>query len=131
MWRSLNTFTKGSQSHSADIPKNLTADKFNNQFLSVAEFLAKPQSDDSECSNILHEFCERKTRGEEPFVIPYISIPELGKYISKLDNKTSSGPDGFSNHLPKLSLPYIINSLTFLIYASRKTIIHLSLRKQK
>ena len=59
MWRALNTFTKGSQSHSADIPKNLTADKFNNHFLSVAECLAKPRSDDvydSECSNILHEF---------------------------------------------------------------------------
>ena len=56
----------------------------------MAESLAKPRSDDvydSECSNILHEFCERKTRGQEPFVIPYISIPELDKYISKLDNK--------------------------------------------
>ena len=85
----------------------------------------------TECPNILHEFCERKTRGQEPFVIPYISIPELGKYVSKLDNTKSSGPDGISNHLLKLSLPYIIDLLTFLIYASRKTIIHLSLRKQK
>ena len=117
VWRALNTFTKGSQSHSADIPKNLTADKFNNHFLSVAVCLAKPRSDDvydSECSNILHEFCERKTRGQEPFVIPYISIPELGKYVSKLDNKKSSGPDGISNHLLKLSLPYIIDSLTYI-----------------
>ena len=74
VWRALNTFMKGSQSHSADI---LTADKFNNHFLSVTECLTKPRSDDvyySECSNILHEFCERNTRGEEPFVIPYISI---------------------------------------------------------
>ena len=121
MWRALNTFTKGSQSHSADIPNNLTADKFNNHFLSVAEVLAKPRSDDvynSECSNILHEFCERKTRGQEQFVIPCISIPELGKYISKLDNKNSSGPDGPMDpmdHLLKLSLPYIIDSLTVLI----------------
>ena len=48
----LNTFTKGSQSHSADIPKNLTVGKFSNHFLSVAESLEKPQSDDgyhSEC----------------------------------------------------------------------------------
>ena len=53
VWRTLNTFTKGSQSHSANIPKNLTADKFNNHFLSVAECLIKPRSDDvydSECS---------------------------------------------------------------------------------
>ena len=38
VWRALNTFTKGSQSHSAAIPKNLTADKFNNHFLSVEKF---------------------------------------------------------------------------------------------
>ena len=68
----------------------------------------------TECSNILHEFCVRKTRGQEPFVIPYISIPELSKYISKLDNKKSSGPDGISNHLLKLSPPYIIDSLTYI-----------------
>ena len=43
---SQNTFTKGSQSHFADIPKNLTVGKFNNHFLSVAESLEKPQSDD-------------------------------------------------------------------------------------
>ena len=42
----LNTFTKGSRSHSADIPKNLTVGKFNNHFLSVAESLEKTQSDD-------------------------------------------------------------------------------------
>ena len=80
-------------------------------------FGKKPRSDDvydSECSNILHKFCERKTRGQEPFVIPYISIPELGKYVSKLDNKKSSGPDGISNHLLKLSLPYIIDSLAYI-----------------
>ena len=56
MWRELNTFTKGGQSHSTDIPENLTAHKFNNHFLCAAESLAKPGSDDSKCSNILHEF---------------------------------------------------------------------------
>jgi len=83
----------------------------------VAEFLAKPRSDvvyHSDCSNILHEFCERKIPGQEPFVIPYISIPELAKHISKMDNKRSSGPDGINNHLLNLSLPYIINSRTYI-----------------
>ena len=116
--------------HSADIPKNLTANKFNNHFLSVAEFLAKPRSDvvyHSDCSNILHEFCERKIPGQEPFVIPYISIPELAKHISKMDNKRSSGPGGISNHLLKLSLPYIIDSLTYIFITAlhnRLTYLH-------
>ena len=50
----------------------------------------------------------------------------------KLDNKKSSGPDGITNHLLKLSLPYIIDSLTYIFnLCIEKTIIHPSLRKQK
>ena len=44
MWRALNVFTKGHCSTSADIPKNLTANVFNNHFLSVSESLIEPLS---------------------------------------------------------------------------------------
>ena len=45
-----------------------------------------------------------------------ISVSELGKYNSKLENKKSSGLDGItiSNLLLKLSLPYIIISFTYV-----------------
>ena len=84
-------------------------------------------------AQIFHEFIERKTRGQEPFVMPYISIPELGKHISTMDNKKSSGSDGINNHLLKFSLPYIIDSLTYIfnLCIEKKNISHLSLRKQK
>jgi len=36
VWRALNVFTKGHRSTSADIPKNLTTNIFNNHFLSVS-----------------------------------------------------------------------------------------------
>ena len=29
----------------------------------------------------------KKSSGQDPFVIPYLSVLELGKYISKLENK--------------------------------------------
>ena len=54
----------------------------------------------------------KKTSGQDPFVIPYLSFSELGKYISRLENKKSSGLDGTSNQLLKSPLPYIIDSLT-------------------
>ena len=110
VWRALNVFTKGHRSTSADIPKNLTANVFNNHFLSVSESLTEPRTNVYECSNPLHE----KTSGQDPFVIPYLSVSELGKYISRLENKISSGLDGISNQLLKLSLPYIIDSLTYV-----------------
>ena len=96
-------FTKGHRSTSADIPKNLTANVFNNHFLSVSESLIEPRTNVYECSNHLHEFCKSETSGQAPFVIPYLSISELDKYISRLEKK-SSGLDGISNQLIKLSL---------------------------
>ena len=111
VWRALNVFTKGHRS-TADIPKNLTANIFNNHFLSVSESLTEPRTNVYECSNPLHDFCKQKTSGQDPFVIPYLSVSELGKYISRLENKKASGLDGISNQLLKLSLPYIIDSLT-------------------
>jgi len=114
VWRALNVFTKGHRSTSADIPKNLTANVFNNHFLSVSESLIEPRTNVYECSNPLHDFCKQKTSGQDPFVIPFLSVSELGKYISRLENKKSSGLDGISNQLLKLSLPYIIDSLTYV-----------------
>ena len=113
-WRALNVFTKGHRSTSADIPKTLTANVFNNHFLFVSESLIEPRTNVYECSNTLHDFCKQKTSGQDPFVIPYLSVSELGKYISRLENKISSGLDGTSSRLLKLSLPYITDSLTYV-----------------
>ena len=61
----------------------------------------------------------KKTSGQDPFVIPNLSVSELGKYISRLGKKKkkkkkSSGLDGISNQLLKLSLQYIIDSLIYV-----------------
>ena len=111
VWRALNVFTKGHRSTSADILKYLTANIFNNHFLSVSESLIEPRTNVYECSNPLHDFCKQKTSGQDPFVIRYLSVSELGKYISRLEN-FSSGLDGIGNQLLNLSLSYIIDSLT-------------------
>ena len=60
VWRALNVFTKGHRSTSADIPKNLTANVFNSDFLSVLESLTEPRTNVYECSNPPHDFCKQK-----------------------------------------------------------------------
>ena len=70
VWRALNVFTKGYRSTSADIPKNLTANVFNNHFLSVSESLTEPRTNVYECSNPLHDFCKQNTSGQDPFCYP-------------------------------------------------------------
>ena len=114
VWRALSVFTKGHHSTSADVPKNLIANVFNNHFLSVSESLIEPRTNVYKCSNPLHDFWKQKTSGQDPFVITYLSVSELGKYISRLENNKSSGLDGIRNQLLKLSLPYIIESLIYV-----------------
>ena len=112
VWRALDVFTKVHHSTSADIPRNLTANVFINYFLSVSESLTEPRTTVYEYSNPQHDFIKQKTSGQDPFVIPYLPVSEIGKYISKLENKISSGLDGISSQLLKLSLPSITDSLT-------------------
>jgi hypothetical protein len=119
VWRALNAFTKGTRSKQTDIPRHFTADAFNNYFLSIAEKLAKSHdSADSNghysCPELLIDFCQQKTHGHNSFTIPLIAVHEVGKYITKMDNKKSSGPDELSNQLIKLSMPYIVESLTYI-----------------
>ena len=80
----------------------------------LCQSLIEQRTNVYECSNLLHDFCKQKTSGQDPFVIPYLSVSELDKYISRVENKKSSGLDGISNQLLKLSLPYIIDSLTYV-----------------
>ena len=43
-----------------------------------------------------------------------MAVHEMGKYISGMNNKKSSGPDEISNQLLKLASPYISGSLTYI-----------------
>ena len=43
-----------------------------------------------------------------------MAVHEMGKYISEMNNKKSSGPDEISNQLLKLASPRIAGSLTYI-----------------
>ena len=101
------TFTKGTNSRQKEIPHHFTADAFNDYFLSIAETLVKSQdSPDNNkhysCSKRLVDFCQQKTKGTDMFTIPLMAVHEMGKYISGMNNKKSSGPDEISNHKIRL-----------------------------
>ena len=42
-----------------------------------------------------------------------MAVHEMGKYISGMNNKKSSGPDKINNQLLKLASPYIAGSLIY------------------
>ena len=118
IWRALNALTRNSAGNKSSIPSSLTADTFNTHFLSVPTSISQEHnfsaSDIDNISDKLTEYCTRNNNHKVPFQIPPLTIPEVGRYISQLDNKKSSGPDEINNYLLKLSLPYIVESLTYI-----------------
>ena len=118
IWKAVNTLLRGSAPTSPNIPEHFTADTFNEYFLSVASTLTSKFSNDQTqtpyTSEKLSEFCSSMNSGKPTFEIPLIAVYELGRYISRLENKKSSGPDEISNKLLKLSLPYTVESLTYI-----------------
>ena len=116
LWRAIAVVTGGSRQKARGIPSHLGANEFNEHFLSVADSLAPAQNDSSPytCSEELLHFCREKTMGSKPFTIPPIAVYEVGKYISLMQNKKAAGPDEISVKMLKISLPYIVDSLTYI-----------------
>ena len=117
LWRALNTFIKGKGNLSSNIPLELTPDVFNRHFLTAApSLLGNDISEPSEymMPKKLQQFVLDKTPYAEPLVIPPVSVNEVGHYVSKLANKKSSGLDEISAYVLKLSLPYIVDTLTYI-----------------
>ena len=89
---------------------------FIKHFLSVADKLAPVLSEDNPYipPHTLENFCKEQSVHREPFSIPLLGVHEVGKLISKMKNKKSSGPDEISPRILKMSLPYIVSSLTYI-----------------
>ena len=64
-------------------------------------------------SQELFEFCNNKNPPKN-FIIPFITIPEVGKRISELKNTNAVGPDEIPVNLLKIALPHIIEPLTYV-----------------
>ena len=108
VWGALNTLTKGTHSRQKGIPHHFTADTFSDYFLSIAETLVKsqdsPESDKQyACSKRHVDFCHQKTKGTDSFTIPLMTVHEMGKYISGMNNKNISSVWRAPNTFTKLN----------------------------
>ena len=120
MWRAVNTLTRHKRSVNTKFPSQLTPDVLNDFFVSVApETLKKLQTthiDESvyDIPDELKTFCNRQNPDSAIFSIPMLAVHEVGKLISKMDEKKSVGLDSVNVQLLKLSLPYTVEPLTYI-----------------
>ena len=99
--------------HPPEIPSNLSPDTFNSHFLSVSDILQKHTTQYTS-SDKLKEYCKTKIPEHKSFKIPPIAVHEVSKYISQISTKKSAGIDGISGFILKLSLPFTIETLTYI-----------------
>ena len=120
MWRAVNTLTGKKHSVNNKFPSRLTPDTLNDFFVSVASRTLEQMQcmrnneGNYEVPNQLKAFCNRQNPENEALSIPFLSVHEVGKLISKMDNKKSVGLDSINAQLLKLSLPYIVEPLTYI-----------------
>ena len=115
LWKGINHITNKSRSKSCN-NYVWSPDSFNDHFLHFAESaLGKNLS----CTNYdiptsLDSFCQLKLPNNTSFEIPMLAVHEVGALITKLPNKKAMGPDKISPSLLKLSLPYVVEPLTYI-----------------
>ena len=113
VWNAINTFIRPNKTLGHSSWPSLDVNEFNNYFLSVADELTPTGDNIPQLDNrYLEEFC-RKRLGSCEFKIPLLGVHEVGRCIESL-NKKSVGPDGINSSILKLSLPYILDSLTHI-----------------
>ena len=115
IWKALSVITSNGGKVSNTMPAHINAESLNKHFLSVSESLiTNSNSDNYECPPLLRNFCDSRTSEQDPFRIPLLAVHEVGKFISSMKNKKSSGSDGISPKVLKMALPYIVESLTYI-----------------
>ena len=114
IWKGLNSLINGSN-HTRDIPHDLTAEMFNNHFLSVPQNLISHFQTTNDLNlDKISSFCDAKVAPDNCFVVPPMTVLDVGKHISKLKNKKSSGLDGLNANTLQLSLPFTVETLTYI-----------------
>ena len=116
LWKAMNTITNSNKKG----PKtkiDLDPNDINDFFLNLPQTILTPEmrehSENYKCSEELLEFCHNLNPPKN-FVIPFITIPEVGKLVTQLKNTNAVGPDEIPVNLLKIALPHIIEPLTYV-----------------
>lgn len=110
IWSAINIHKKHNR---PSLPLSLTSNMFNNHFGNITQSLLSSKINTGFDGSLLKTFCAKKNVSQS-FMFPLLSVQEVHKYLLTLKISNSSGYDGISSKIIKLSLPYIVDPLTFI-----------------
>ena len=117
-WKAINEITnKSHQKTTNSSTTTISPNIFNSHFLTLAVTLVQSSgftSDNFACSKSLRDFCNKKLNPNESLFTPPMTVLDVGKYITMMDNNKSMGHDNINPFLLKLALLYIVEPLTYI-----------------
>ena len=115
LWKGINKITQKSRNKTCT-HYPWSPNSFNDHFIGIGESLGVNQvcPDKYDLPATLVDFCNSRLSNNDSLEIPKLGVHEVGKLITEMKNKKSMGPDKISASLLKLSLPYIVEPLTFI-----------------
>lgn len=117
IWKGINNITQNSHSKTCT-QYPLSPHSFNDHFIHLGDSALKDNNtctDDYNFPAALVNFCNNRLSNKSSFEIPLLGVHEVGKFITEMKNKKTMGPDRISASLLKVSLPYIVEPLTFIL----------------
>lgn len=120
LWKAMNEITHKTRTRAHESKINFTEDEYNSHFLNISNVaLADIQCTnyDYEIPQALEDFVNPKNSSKS-FKFPPLAVHEVGKYVMDLPNKRSMGPDDINSSILKVSLPYIVEIITYIFNLS-------------
>ena len=118
IWNGMNEITNKKKTQNNQPQILLTPNELNDYFLTcprklVSSSYGTVNNTEHNIDERLQKYCEEKLTNKDNFTIPLLGCHEVGKLIYKLKNKRSVGPDEISTYIVKITLPYILEHLTY------------------
>lgn len=116
VWKAMNEFSNKSRKLPDSNTNKFSAKDYNDHFISITKSIVDSMgsSNKYEPSEHLKQFCKTNVDMNTSFVIPSLSVEKVYSIISKLNNKKSMDLSYLNSCILKMSLPFIVEVLTFL-----------------
>ena len=121
VWRAMNELSHVKRTKKSPGPNiKFSPEEANVHFLSAIDKILGSGSHFADCptestsDNLLPSYCKSKLKPTDSFKIPFLSVTDVIRLITKLNNKTTMGSDGLNSKILKTALPCIAVSVTIL-----------------
>ena len=115
IWKAMNNITNSNRrkpnSQNIQLDPNTINDFFINLPNTILPHNTRTTNVNYECPPKLLNHCNNSKTG---FKVPYLTVMDVGKLISSLKNSKTLGPENIPVYIFKISLPFIVEELTYI-----------------